>query len=139
MALPAFLDLKGYGHLLIDGALVTVSVGVAAMLVALTLGILGAVLGLIHVMENLAAPGKLGAGIAVAFVATVYGVGSANLLFLPLATKVRARAQASALAREVIIEAMSAIQQNTHPRLVEQHLTAFLRTRQPVAQKGVAA
>lgn len=104
-----------------------------------TLGILGAVLGLIHVMENLAAPGKLGAGIAVAFVATVYGVGSANLLFLPLATKVRARAQASALAREVIIEAMSAIQQNTHPRLVEQHLTAFLRTRQPVSQKGVAA
>jgi chemotaxis protein MotA len=94
-----------------------------------TLGILGAVLGLIHVMENLAAPGKLGSGIAVAFVSTVYGVGSANLLFLPLATKVRARARAEALAREVVIEAVSAIQQNTHPRLVEQHLTAFLRTR----------
>ena len=94
-----------------------------------TLGILGAVLGLIHVMENLAAPGKLGAGIAVAFVATVYGVGSANLLFLPLATKVRARARAHALGREVIIEGMAAIQQNQHPRLVEQHLMAFLRTR----------
>ena len=48
-----------------------------------TVGILGAVLGLIHVMENLTDPSKLGAGIAVAFVATVYGVGSANLVFLP--------------------------------------------------------
>ena len=105
-----------------------------------TLGILGAVLGLIHVMENLAEPGKLGAGIAVAFVATVYGVGSANLLFLPLATKVRARARAEALGREVIIEAMAAIQQNQHPRLVEQHLTAFLRTRRKAVNvKGVAA
>lgn len=105
-----------------------------------TLGILGAVLGLIHVMENLAEPGKLGAGIAVAFVATVYGVGSANLLFLPLATKVRARARAEALGRELIIEAMAAIQQNQHPRLVEQHLTAFLRTRRKAVNvKGVAA
>lgn len=105
-----------------------------------TLGILGAVLGLIHVMENLAAPGKLGSGIAVAFVATVYGVGSANLLFLPLATKVRARARAQALGRELIIEGMAAIQQNQHPRLVEQHLTAFLRTRRlHSSPKGVAA
>lgn len=104
-----------------------------------TLGILGAVLGLIHVMENLAAPGKLGAGIAVAFVATVYGVGSANLLFLPLATKVRSRAQAAALAREVVIEAVAAIQQNTHPRLVEQQLTAFLRSRRESTSKGKAA
>ena len=90
-------------------------------------------------MENLAAPGKLGAGIAVAFVATVYGVGSANLLFLPLATKVRSRAQAAALAREVVIEAVAAIQQNTHPRLVEQQLTAFLRSRRESASKGKAA
>ncbi|MGC4086019.1 MAG: flagellar motor protein [Vicinamibacterales bacterium] len=104
-----------------------------------TLGILGAVLGLIHVMENLAAPGKLGAGIAVAFVATVYGVGSANLLLLPMATKIRSRARAEALRREVIIEAISAIQLNTHPRLVEQHLTAFLRSRQELQVKGVAA
>ena len=94
-----------------------------------TLGILGAVLGLIHVMENLAEPGKLGSGIAVAFVSTVYGVGAANLLFLPLATKVRARARAGGLAREVIIEAVSAIQHNTHPRLMEQQLDAFLRRR----------
>ena len=75
-----------------------------------------------------------------AFVATVYGVCSANLLFLPLATKVRARSRAQALGREVIIEAMAAIQQNQHPRLVEQHLTAFLRTRRAQKSvKGVAA
>jgi chemotaxis protein MotA len=103
-----------------------------------TLGILGAVLGLIHVMENLAAPGKLGAGIAVAFVATVYGVGSANLLLLPLATKIRVRAQVEALSREVIIEAVSAIQQNTHPRLVQQHLSAFIRTRRDGTRKEAA-
>jgi len=104
-----------------------------------TLGILGAVLGLIHVMENLAAPGKLGAGIAVAFVATVYGVGSANLLLLPMATKVRSRARAEALTREVIIEAISAIQLNTHPRLVEQHLEAFLRARKDSPGTRLAA
>lgn len=104
-----------------------------------TLGILGAVLGLIHVMENLGEPGRLGSGIAVAFVSTVYGVGVANLLFLPLATKVRARARASAMAREVIIEAVSAIQHNTHPRLMEQQLGAFLRRRQDSRGKDVAA
>ncbi|MBS1818537.1 MAG: flagellar motor protein [Acidobacteria bacterium] len=104
-----------------------------------TLGILGAVLGLIHVMENLASPGRLGAGIAVAFVATVYGVGSANLLLLPLATKVRARARAEAVSREVVIEAISAIQLNTHPRLVEQHLSAFLRARRELQRGRVAA
>ena len=81
-------------------------------------------------MENLGEPGKLGGGIAVAFVSTVYGVGAANLLFLPLATKVRARARAGAMAREVIIEAVSAIQHNTHPRLMEQQLGAFVRQRQ---------
>ena len=105
-------------------------------LVARQDGILGAVLGLIHVMENLAAPGKLGSGIAVAFVATVYGVGSANLLLLPLATKIRARAHAAALAREVIIEGISAIQLNQHPRLVEQHLSAFLRAKRELGQKA---
>lgn len=92
-----------------------------------TLGILGAVLGLIHVMEHLAAPSKLGQGIAVAFVATVYGVGSANLLFLPLATKIRTNARASALRRHLIIEGIAAIQENQHPRMVDQQLTALLR------------
>jgi chemotaxis protein MotA len=104
-----------------------------------TLGILGAVLGLIHVMENLAAPGRLGAGIAVAFVATVYGVGSANLVFLPLATKVRARARGDASRREVTIEAIASIQLNTHPRLIEQQLAALLRRREDNPRRRVAA
>jgi chemotaxis protein MotA len=90
-------------------------------------------------MENLAEPSKLGSGIAVAFVSTVYGVGAANLLFLPLATKVRGRARAGALAREVVIEAVSAIQHNTHPRLMEQQLDAFLRRRRDGRGKEFAA
>ena len=91
-----------------------------------TLGILGAVLGLIHVMEHLSAPATLGPGIAVAFVATVYGVGAANLVLLPLATKLRSIARASALTRDLIIEGAGAIQQSMPPRLLEQHLNAFV-------------
>lgn len=98
-----------------------------------TFGILGAVLGLIHVMENLAAPSKLGAGIAVAFVATVYGVGSANLLFMPLATRIRAIARADALGRAVIIEGVSAIRAGVHPRIVEQQLMAYIAAREQAA------
>jgi chemotaxis protein MotA len=94
-----------------------------------TLGILGAVLGLIHVMENLSAPATLGSGIAVAFVATVYGVGAANLVLLPLSTKLRSRARSAALARDLIIEGSGAIQQSMPPRLLEQHLSAFIHTR----------
>ncbi len=91
-----------------------------------TLGILGAVLGLIHVMENLAEPAKLGAGIAIAFVATVYGVGSANLIFLPLATRLRGLARENAARREVIIEGTLSLQRGLHPRLVETQLSRSL-------------
>jgi chemotaxis protein MotA len=87
-----------------------------------TVGILGAVLGLINVMENLSDPTKLGSGIAVAFVATVYGVGSANLIFLPVATKLRAIAAREARRREVIIEGILAIQEGLNPRLIDQKL-----------------
>jgi chemotaxis protein MotA len=88
-----------------------------------TLGILGAVLGLIHVMENLAAPGRIGAGIAVAFVATIYGVGVANLIFLPLATRLRAIGRAAAARRELTIEGTISLQQGLHPRLVATQLS----------------
>jgi chemotaxis protein MotA len=91
-----------------------------------TVGILGAVLGLIHVMENLSDPSKLGAGIAVAFVATVYGVGSANLIFLPIATKLRLRAARDARRREVILEGVLAIQEGQNPRLIDQKLHGLL-------------
>jgi len=98
-----------------------------------TLGILGAVLGLIHVMESLSEPSKLGSGIAVAFVATVYGVAAANLLLLPLATKMRGFARGEDLCRDIIIEGVVAIQEGLNPRLIEQKLEGFIApaNRQP--------
>lgn len=91
-----------------------------------TIGILGAVLGLIHVMENLSDPGKLGGGIAVAFVATVYGVGSANLLFLPIAAKLKHRARERSRHRELIIEGVLAVQEGLNPRLIDQKLRGLV-------------
>jgi chemotaxis protein MotA len=93
-----------------------------------TIGILGAVLGLIHVMENLSDPNKLGSGIAVAFVATVYGVGSANLLFLPIAAKLRSKAARQAKRRELILEGILAIQEGLNPRLIDQKLRGLIGT-----------
>jgi chemotaxis protein MotA len=95
-----------------------------------TLGILGAVLGLIQVMEHFAAPASIGSGIAVAFVATVYGVGAANIVLLPLATRLRTRAREAALAREMIIEGTLTLMQGLHPRMVEAHLDGFVRAGQ---------
>lgn len=90
-----------------------------------TLGILGAVLGLIQVMQHLSEPGALGSGIAVAFVATVYGVGSANLVFLPLAGRLRERACTESRRRDLIAEALFAIHERMNPRLVAQRLRAL--------------
>lgn len=91
-----------------------------------TVGILGAVLGLIHVMEHLTDPSRIGSGVAVAFVATVYGVGSANLLFLPLAAKLRGRADANARLRELAIDGVLAIQDGLNPHVIEQKLRGRL-------------
>ncbi len=90
-----------------------------------TIGILGAVMGLIHVMNNLADPGKLGSGIAVAFVATIYGVGLANLLFLPLANKLKALIHKQAQFREMIIEGVIAIAEGENPRNIESKLLGY--------------
>jgi len=87
-----------------------------------TLGILGAVLGLIEVMQHLSEPAALGSGIAVAFVATVYGVGSANLIFLPLAGRLRERAAVANRRRDLVSEALFAIHARTNPRLVAHKL-----------------
>jgi chemotaxis protein MotA len=87
-----------------------------------TLGILGAVLGLIEVMHHLTEPAALGSGIAVAFVATVYGVGAANLLFLPLAGRIRERAAFASRRRDLVAEALFAIHARTNPRLVAHKL-----------------
>lgn len=91
-----------------------------------TIGILGAVLGLIHVMENLTDPSQLGAGIAVAFVATIYGIGSANLLYLPLAGKLRAHISREVKRREMVIDGLSAIAVGTNPRVIEGKLEGYL-------------
>jgi len=91
-----------------------------------TIGIIGAVMGLIHVMENLSDPSKLGAGIAVAFVATIYGVGSANLLFLPAASKLRYHVSRLVRMKEMYIEGIVAIANGENPRMIEAKLQGYL-------------
>jgi chemotaxis protein MotA len=91
-----------------------------------TIGILGAVIGLIHVMQNLANPELLGEGIATAFVATIYGVGFANLLFLPIASKLRAQVLQISHGREMMMEGISAIAEGENPRNIELRLSGFL-------------
>ncbi len=91
-----------------------------------TIGIIGAVLGLIHVMGNLSDTSKLGTGIAVAFVATVYGVGLANLLFLPLGSKLKKWVHHQILLKEMILEGGLSIQAGLNPALTEVKLSPFV-------------
>lgn len=100
-----------------------------------TVGILGAVLGLIHVMENLSDPSKLGSGIAVAFVATIYGVGMANLLFLPMAGKLKMRHREQTVRMELILEGVCSIAEGENPRLIERKLSVYAHAR----DQGVSA
>ena len=90
-----------------------------------TIGILGAVLGLIHVMENLSDPSKLGAGIAVAFVATIYGVGLANLVFLPMSNKLKAHINRLIVQREMIVDGLVGIANGDNPRIIESRLKSY--------------
>lgn len=87
-----------------------------------TIGILGAVLGLIHVMENLTDPSKLGGGIAVAFVATIYGVGLANLLFLPVSNKLKEIIGREVTRREMLADIFYSIALGDSPRVVEERV-----------------
>jgi chemotaxis protein MotA len=89
-----------------------------------TLGILGAVLGLIQVMQHLSDPSRLGAGIAVAFVATVYGVGLANLVFFPVASKLRTKAHFEARRRQLILEGVVGITEGLNPRTLRDRLVS---------------
>ena len=91
-----------------------------------TIGILGAVLGLIHVMENLADPSKLGSGIAVAFVATIYGVGSANLFFLPMGGKIKLKTKELVHGRNLIIEGLVSLAQAENPKMIQEKLNGYL-------------
>lgn len=87
-----------------------------------TIGILGAVMGLIHVMENLTDPAKLGAGIAVAFVATIYGVGLANLVYLPIARKLYANIAQLVTLREMYLDGLVGIANGDNPHLIENRM-----------------
>ena len=91
-----------------------------------TIGILGAVLGLIHVMENLSDPAKLGTGIAVAVVATVYGVGIANLILLPIGNKLKMLIAKEVAQRELFVDGMMGIANGENPKLIEARLTGYL-------------
>lgn len=91
-----------------------------------TIGILGAVMGLIHVMENLSDPTKLGAGIAVAFVATIYGVGLANLVYLPIAGKLKYYIGRMVATREMLIDGLVGIAVGDNPRIIEGRLKGYL-------------
>jgi chemotaxis protein MotA len=90
-----------------------------------TIGIIGAVMGLIHVMNNLADPSKLGGGIATAFVATIYGVGFANLLFLPMANKLKSQVHSHTQFREMIVEGVISIAEGENPRNIETKLQGY--------------
>lgn len=90
-----------------------------------TIGILGAVLGLIHAMSNLADPQLLGQGIATAFVATIYGVGFANLIYLPIANKIKAIVHQQTMYREMMTEGLIAIALAENPHAIENKLSAF--------------
>jgi chemotaxis protein MotA len=91
-----------------------------------TVGIIGAVIGLIQVMQRLDDIGAVGRGIAIAFVATIYGVGLANLVFLPAAGKLRIRQQEEHMVREMMLEGVISIQEGMNPRMIEIKLRTFL-------------
>lgn len=91
-----------------------------------TIGIIGAVMGLIYVMRNLADPSELGTGIAIAFVATIYGVAIANLLLLPIANKLTVYVGQKALAKELVIEGIIAIAEGENPKAIELKLNGYI-------------
>ena len=91
-----------------------------------TIGIIGAVLGLIHVMRNLADPSSLGPGIAVAFVATIYGVGLANLLFLPIASKLKSTIERRTSFYIMLIEGIIKVADGENPHIIESHLQVYI-------------
>ena len=104
-----------------------------------TLGIIGTVMGLIHMLANLSDPAKMGPLIAGAFIATLYGVSSANLIFLPISNKLKSRAADELIAREIMIEGILAIQAGANPRLVEEKLKAYLAPPQRSLLRGTSA
>lgn len=118
------LEIELYGQSSRDLAAAKVFEGMG--IYAPTLGIIGAVLGLMAVMKNLADPSKLGHGIAAAFTATIYGIGSANLALLPIASKLKGLVHQQTEEREMIVEGLIAIAQGENPRNIEARLNGYV-------------
>ncbi len=116
------LDIHSYEQLRYQSARVWESAGGYAP----TIGILAAVLGLIAVMQNLSDPSKLGAGIAVAFIATIYGVGLANLIFLPISTKLKVLISQQVVMREMLVDGLVAIANGENLRFIENKLQGYI-------------
>jgi chemotaxis protein MotA len=116
------IDLHGQSSRDLAAAKVFEGMGIYAP----TLGIIGAVLGLMAVMKNLADPSKLGHGIAAAFTATIYGIGSANLALLPMASKLKGLVHSQTEEREMVIEGLIAIAQGENPRNIEARLNGYV-------------
>jgi chemotaxis protein MotA len=116
------IDVSAYESIRWEGA----RVWEAAAGYSPTIGILGAVLGLIHVMQSLGDPSKLGAGIAVAFIATIYGVGFANLVFLPIAGKLKLIIQQQLIMRVMLIDGLAMIANAENPRFIETKLKGYI-------------
>lgn len=108
------------------GSLSDLKVWESAGAYAPTFGIIGAVMGLIQVMKNLSDPSALGAGIAVAFVATIYGLIGANLVFIPISTKIKNKDHHVFIAKQMMIEGILSIQAGESPALIERKLLAFI-------------
>ncbi len=102
-----------------------------------TIGIIGAVLGLIQVMQHLDHINEVGRGIAVAFVATIYGVAAANLFFLPAAGKLRQRARQEQALKEMMVEGVVSILEGMNPRILEIKLSSFFGTTHEEKQRPV--
>lgn len=116
------IELHGQARSDLDAAKVFEGMGIYAP----TLGIIGAVLGLMAVMKNLADPSMLGHGIAAAFTATIYGIGIANLAMLPIASKLKGLVHHQTEEREMIVEGLIAIAQGENPRNIEARLNGFV-------------
>ncbi|ATW25243.1 motility protein A [Candidatus Formimonas warabiya] len=100
-----------------------------------TMGIIGTVMGLIHVLSNLSDPDKLGSAVALAFVATLYGVASANLFWLPIGQKLQATAMREKIAQQLILEGAMSIQVGENPLILDRKLRVFLLTQMEEEKK----
>jgi chemotaxis protein MotA len=104
-----------------------------------TMGIIGTVMGLIHVLGNLDDPGSLGPAIAVAFTATLYGVMSANVIYLPIANKIKIRGKEQISEMELMLEGILALQAGENPQLIKKKLASFVHEKGKLKEEGGAA